>query len=71
MVKQSLKNSCSHDRITKNFISLGETSIGGKDHGAFLVTARDELEEKMSAVMIDKDVADLTNEKEFGLTIVD
>jgi len=69
-MKQSIKNSRGHDRITKNFILLGETSVGGKNHGSFLVTARDKLEEKMSAVTVNRNVADLTNEKEFGLTIV-
>ena len=49
-MKQSIKNSRSHDRITKDLIPLGETTVGGKDHGAFLITARDELEEKMDTV---------------------
>jgi len=48
---------------------LGETAVGGKDHGAFLITARDKLEEKMSAVTVNRNVTDLINNKEFGLTI--
>ena len=68
-MKQSIKNSCGNDRITKNFIPLGETTVGGEDHGSFLITARDELEEKMSAVTVNRNVADLINNKEVGLTI--
>ena len=49
-MKQSIKNSRGHDRITKDLIQLGETTVGGEDHGAFLITARDELEEKMDTV---------------------
>jgi len=69
VMKQSIKNSRGNDRITKNFIPLGETTVGGEDHGSFLITARDELEEKMSAVTVNRNVADLINNKEFGLTI--
>jgi len=47
-MKQSIKNSCSNNRITEDFIPLGETAVGGKDHGAFLAVARDKLEEEMS-----------------------
>ena len=68
-MKQSIKNSCSNDWITKNFIPLGETAVGGKDHGAFLITARDKLEEKMSAVTVNRNVTDLINNKEFGLAV--
>ena len=49
-MKQSIKNSRGHDRITKDLIQLGENTVGGEDHGAFLITARDELEEKMDTV---------------------
>ena len=49
-MKQSIKNSCSNNRVTENFIPLGETASGGEDHGSFLVGARDGLEEKMSAM---------------------
>ena len=49
-MKQSIKNSRGNDRITKNFVPLGETTVGGEDHGAFLITVRDELEEKMDTV---------------------
>jgi len=68
-MKQSIKNSRSNDRITKDLIPLGETSIRGENHGASLVAARDELEEKMSAVTVNRNVADLINNKEFGLAI--
>ena len=68
-MKQSIKNSRGNDRITKNLIPLGETAVGGEDHGSFLITARDKLEEKMSAVTVNRNVADLINNKEFGLTI--
>jgi ATP-binding cassette subfamily B protein len=30
---------------------LGETAVRSKDHGSFLITARDELEEKVSTLV--------------------
>jgi len=68
-MKQSIKNSRSNNRVTKDLIPLGETTIGGEDHGSFLITARDELEEEMSTVAVNRNVADLINNKEFGLAI--
>jgi len=65
-MKQSVKNSRGNDRITKNFIPLGETSVGGKDHGSFLITTGDKLEEKMSSMAINMNVADLINDENLG-----
>ena len=68
-MKQSIKNSRGNDRIAKNLIPLGETALRGEDHGSFLGTAGDKLEEEMSAVAVNRNVANLINDKEFGLTI--
>jgi len=61
VMKQSIKNSRGNDRITKNFVPLGETTVGGEDHGSFLITARDKLGEEMSAVTVNRNVADISS----------
>lgn len=69
MMKQAIKDGCSNNLVTKDFILLGESSVRSEDHGSFLVAAGDKLEEKMRPVTVNRDVADLINDQEFRLTV--
>lgn len=64
-----IQDCCSDDRVSENFIPLAKASVGSQDQSSPLVTVGDELEEKMSALTIDRDVANLIYDKEHRLTV--
>jgi hypothetical protein len=62
MMKQAVKGGCSIDRITKDFIPLGKTPVGCKDHDSFFIASGDELEEKMGTMTVNGNIADLIDD---------
>jgi len=57
------------DRIAENLVPLAEAAIGGQDQGPFFVSARDELKKQMSAMTIDRDIADLVDNQKLRLAV--
>jgi hypothetical protein len=69
MMQDPVQDGRRDHRITEDLVPLREAAVGGQDQGAFFVAAGDELEEQMSAVPVDGDVADLVDDQEFGLAV--
>lgn len=58
-VMQEPVEQCRGDHgVAEEFAPLGETAVGGEDHGTSFVAGVDELEEQVHAVAIDGGVAD-------------
>ena len=68
-MKQPVKDSRSNDRITEDFVPLTKTSIRGQDHRSSFIAPGDELEEEVSAVAVDRNIADLVDDEEFRLAV--
>jgi len=66
VVKKPIQECRGNDGIAKNITPLGEAAIGGEDHGAFLISGIDELEEQIAATWDDRQIANLIDDKERG-----
>jgi hypothetical protein len=67
MVKEPIKNRRANDGIPEDLATGTETLITGEQNRAFLIAARDELEEQVGALPINGYIAGLINDKELGL----
>ena len=56
-------------RIPEDLVPLGEAAVRGQDERPLLVAAGDELEEQVSAVSVNRNVADLIDDEELGLAV--
>jgi len=58
VVQHPIKNGAGDDLVTGDLLPVREGLVGGHDHGALLVPARDELEEEVRAQPVDRDVTE-------------
>jgi hypothetical protein len=68
MMKQSIENRAGDDGIAEDFAPGTETLIASNDDRAALVSARDQLEEQVRAVTIDRQVSDLIPDQKSRLS---
>ena len=59
MVQQAVEDRAGDDRIAKHFAPRTQTLIAGDDDRAALVAARNQLEEQVGALAVDRQIADL------------
>lgn len=69
VMEYSIKYGCSDHRVPEDLIPLAKAAVGGQDQRSLLVAAGDKLEEQVRSVPVDRDVADLVDNQEFGLAI--
>ena len=55
--------------IAEDLVPLREASVRGQGQGPFFVPPRDELEEQMRPMSVDRDIADLVDDQELGLRV--
>jgi len=66
-VKDPIQDGRGDHRVAEDLVPLAEAAVRGQDQGPLLVAPRDELEEQMSPVTVNGDVADLVDDQELGL----
>ena len=66
VMQQAVEQGGGHDRIPEHFGPFGKASVGGQDHGAFLVACADQLEEQAGAFLGQWQVADLIDDEQCG-----
>ena len=66
VMQQAVEQGGDNDRIAEHFGPFGEGSIGGQDHGGFLVACADQLEEQVGAFFGQRQVADLIDDEQSG-----
>jgi hypothetical protein len=70
VLQQPIQDRRGNDRVPKDLPPLAEALVGGQHPSAALIAARDELEEEMGTMLIQRDVADLVDDQQFGQPIV-
>jgi hypothetical protein len=65
-MEEPVENGGGNHGIAEDFSPSSEALIASKDNGSLLVAAGDELEEEISAMAIDGDIADLVNNQELA-----
>ena len=63
VVKEPIEQGGGDDGIAEHLAPFREAPVRGQDHGAFLITGVDELEEQIAAAGNDRQVSDLVNER--------
>ena len=66
VMQQAVEQCGGHDRVAEHLGPFGESSIGGQDHGAFLVACADQLEEQAGTFFGQRQVADLIDDEQCG-----
>ncbi len=56
--------------VAEDLTPFSEAAVGGEDHGSFLVTSIDQLEEEIAAALDDRQITDLVDDQESGSTQV-
>ena len=69
MVQDPVQDGRGDHGIAEDLVPLREAPVRGQDQRALFVPPRDELEEQMRAVPVDRDVADLVDDQELGLAV--
>jgi hypothetical protein len=69
-MQQAVEDRCGNDGVPEDLPPLAEALVGGQHDGTPLVPARDELEEEVRAVLVNRDVPDLVDDQQLGQTIV-
>jgi hypothetical protein len=68
MIEQAIEDCARDHGIAEDFAPCAETLIAGDDDRTALVAARDQLEEQIRALAIDRQVADLVADQELRLS---
>ena len=69
VVEEAIKDGGGDYRITEQFLPVAKTFVGGNDGRASFVAMRDELEEEISLLSSDREIADLINDHQAGTEI--
>ena len=64
VVQQSVQQCSGHDRVAEDLAPLCEATVGGEDHGVFLVACIDQLKEQTGTVFGDWQVTDLFDDQQ-------
>ena len=67
VVEQAIEDRGRDHGIAEHLAPGPEALVAGEDDGAALVAARDELEEEVGALAVDRDVADLVDDEQLRL----
>jgi hypothetical protein len=62
VVKQPVQQRGGDDRIAEDLAPFGEAAVGGEDHGAFLVSGVNQLEEEIGAGLGERKIADFVDD---------
>ena len=66
MVQQQVEDGARDHRVAEDVAPRAQALIARHDDRAPFVAARDELEEQIGALAVDRDVADLVDDEELG-----
>jgi hypothetical protein len=69
VVEQPIEDRGRHHRIAEHLAPFADRTIGSDQHAAALVAARDELEEEMRRVGLERQVAELVDDQQLGLGV--
>ena len=69
-MQQAIEDRRGDDGIAKHLTPLAEALVGGEDNRAPLIAPRDELEEEVRPMLVNRDVADLVDDQQLGQTIL-
>ena len=67
MVEEPVEERGGDHGVAEDVAPRAEALVAREDDGAPLVAARDQLEEEIGAVAVDRDVADLVDDQQLGL----
>jgi len=68
MVEQAIEDRAGDHGIAEHLAPGAEALVAGDDDRAALVTARDQLEEQVGALAIDRQIADLVDQEKLRLS---
>ena len=66
-MQQTVEDGAGDHRVAEHLTPGTETLVAGDDDRAALVTARDQLEEQVGALAVDRQIADLIDDEQLGL----